>query len=570
MASTSFGLLVAAIAFVGVGAVLSTPAKTVPKATVTFFLSTDCPVAMTYTPRFQRFVQEFGPKGVQFKALFPNDLEDRADVDRYMNDRGYAFPATLDLGAQEAKRLKVTHVPTVVIKDDKQRVVYVGAFDDNPHGPVVKNSYAAKALEATLSGQPVKVPKTTPTGCLVMPSVAAVPAAKVNYAEHIAPLLNRACVECHRPGEVAPFTLTDYPTAKKWAPMLAAVTSTRKMPPWKAVKGHGEFLGENRLSESEIQTLKNWSDAGAPSGDLKKAPKLPKFPVGWAHGQPDMIFKPERPFNLAAEGADEYRNFVFDPKNKETIWVRMMDVKPGNRRVVHHIIGYIDTSGAADRQVGNTKDGQEGYKTFGGPGFIPYGSLGGWAPGLQPHDTGEERAFEIPPGARLVMQVHYHRTGKLETDQTQMGIYLTKSKPKQAMKLAWLANPSLRLPAGQKDIPIKLTYRVPADVTVYGSLPHMHLLGRTMKATIEFPDGSTKPLVYIDDWDFNWQMQYIFKEPMKVPKGSRILVEGTYDNSADNPRNPNDPPKLVRWGEETTDEMFLLVVPYTVDGQVVP
>ncbi|HWA83225.1 MAG TPA: hypothetical protein VG820_07335 [Fimbriimonadaceae bacterium] len=390
-------------------------------------------------------------------------------------------------------------------------------------------------------------------------------AAKVNYAEHVAPILNAHCVECHRPGEVAPFSLIGYENAKKWAKMEATVTQSRLMPPWKAVHGYDDFLDENRLSAAEIETIKRWEAVGAPRGDPKKEPPTPKFASEWALGKPDVILSPVRDFKVGAEGPDIYRNFVMDYDFKEPVWVTAMTVRPGNPRVVHHVIAFLDRTGTAAKKDAAQTDGQPGYETFGGPGFIPAGSLGGWAPGLRPRMTPAGTAFRVEPGTKIVLQIHYHRSGKDEIDRTKIGLYFSKVPVNDEMRLNWMLNPILRIPAGAKDYKVSLTRNIPADVTVYSVMPHMHLLGKSMKAWATFPDGTEKPLVYVDNWDFNWQMAYMLKTPMHIPAGSKIHVEALYDNSTDNPNNPSRPPKLVRFGEQTTDEMFLLVAAYTVD-----
>jgi hypothetical protein len=397
------------------------------------------------------------------------------------------------------------------------------------------------------------------------PASAAPSIAKVNYAEHVAPILNAHCVECHRPGEVAPFSLVGYDNAKKWAKMAGSVTSTRRMPPWKAVHGYGEFLDENRLSPMEVETLKRWDTAGSPKGDLKKQPPTPKFAGEWPFGQPDLILEPSKEFKLGPEGGDVYRNFVMKTDFKEPVWVTSMSVKPGNAKIVHHVIAFLDRSGQAVKKDAEQTDGQPGYETFGGPGFIPVGSLGGWAPGLRTRMTPPGTAFKIEPGTKIVLQVHYHRTGKEEVDKTRAGLYFSKVPVTDEMHLNWMLNPILMLKAGVKDQKLTLTKTIRENVTVYSVMPHMHLLGRSMKAWVEQPDGSQKPLVFIDDWDFNWQMAYMLKEPMKIPAGSKIRIEAIYDNSSDNPNNPSKPPKVVTFGEQTTDEMFLLVAAYTVD-----
>lgn len=542
-----------------------------PAATVRLYLSTDCPVAAKYTPRIQALVREFEPKGVRFEALFPNALETVDGVARYAKERGYHFDASLDAGAKQAKADGTTMIPTVVIFDHQGRMVYRGPIDDNKTDENVTVQYARDVLHKLLQEKDAAFTEVpVELGCMLMPGDDAARSAPITYAEHVAPILYKHCTPCHRPGEVAPFSLTSYDEAKKWAPMIAWATETNRMPPWKAVAGYNSFHDENRLSDDQIQLLKQWSATGAPRGDVKREPAPPKFSEGWLLGKPDLILKAAKPFKLDGEGRDVYRNFVFKTDFKETKWVRAIDVRPGNRKVVHHVIAFLDEQGRSIALEEKENDGQPGYTTFGGVGFAPSGSLGGWAPGLQPSFSPEGTAFELKPGTTIVLQVHYHKSGKPEEDQTELALYFAEEPPRRTLRLAWIANPLFRIPPGAKDHLVTARFPVPADVTAYAAMPHMHLLGKEMKAWVEKPDGSTIPLVWVKDWEFNWQFIYAFKEPLKIPRGSTIRVEARYDNSADNPNNPNNPPKPVTWGEQTTDEMMLLIVQFTVDNEQPP
>jgi hypothetical protein len=397
--------------------------------------------------------------------------------------------------------------------------------------------------------------------------VATPPVLNPTYAEHVAPIINEHCVTCHRPGEVAPFSLVGYENAKKWAAMAHKVTATGQMPPWKAKSGYGEFQDENRLSANEAEILRLWSEQGAVRGDSKKEPPTPKFDSDWALGKPDLVVTQSKPYAVSPEGTDEYRNFVVTTSSKDPMWITAMDVKPGNTRIVHHVIVFLDNTGQSEKLAAQNKDGKEGYETFGGVGFLPSGSLGGWAPGMRARMLPTGKAFRVEPGARLVLQVHYNKSGKAESDLTRVGLYFAKKPVEQRMQLAWLFNMMLNIPANAKAHKQLYRHYVPDNITMYGVMPHMHLLGKEMKAWAELPDKSVVPLIHVQDWDFNWQLNYLFKKPVKIPKGSTIFVEATYDNSAENPNNPNSPPKPVHVGEKTTDEMQLLVAAYTVDGQ---
>ncbi len=391
--------------------------------------------------------------------------------------------------------------------------------------------------------------------------------APVTYSSSIAKILNERCVSCHRPGEVAPFSLVGYENAKKWAPMVATVTQKKIMPPWKAVEGFGHFADEARLSASEIEALSTWAKSGAPAGDLKTAPAAPKANASWTLGEPNTVITTKKPYKLVSEGPDVYRNFVFKTNFKETRWIRSFDVHPGNKKIVHHVIAFLDRSGQAAKKESKANDGQEGYTTVGGGvGFLPSGALGGWAPGVRARFPNQDVAFRLDPGDTIVLQVHYHPSGKPESDKTELGLYFAKDAPEKELFIDWHFDFRVNIPAGEKSYKMVHKRKIPADMTMYTTMPHMHLLGRKMKSWLVLPDGTRKDLVYVDDWDFNWQLVYTLRQPMKVPAGTTHYVEAEYDNSAQNPRNPNSPPKRVTWGEETSDEMFLLVSTYSVDA----
>ena len=383
----------------------------------------------------------------------------------------------------------------------------------------------------------------------------------ITYAEHVAPILNKHCTSCHHDGAVAPFSLVGFDASHKQSANIAGATEGMRMPPWKAVKGFGEFQDENRLSETELAILKAWSDSGSKRGDAKKEPKPQAFSADWDLGKPDIILSATKPYKLEAEGADVYRNFVFDLKNSDPLYVTAMDVKPGNRKIVHHIIGYLDANGQSVKLAARNSDGQEGYTSSGGGiGIIPSGSLGGWAPGVTVRRTPTGTAYVLRPGTKIVMQVHYHKDGKQELDQTKLGLYTTKVKPEKEVDIFWCANPAFKIMPGEANHKVAWRETIPGDATILTVMPHMHLLGKSMKAKVIKTDGTEIPLVFVDKWDFNWQLVYALKEPLQVKKGWKFAVEAFYDNSDANPYKTSKP---VTWGEQTTDEMALLVVGYT-------
>lgn len=530
------------------------------KVVVTFFLGTECPVSAGYAPRIKALTREFTAKGIEFRAVFPQASDDAAKVSKFVKERGFSFDCKLDRGGSVARAASVKVVPTVSVKDSKGRVLYFGSIDDHKNAGLVKKRYLQTALQEILANKPVTTPKTTPVGCVFTPGSTPPPMKPATYADNVAKIFNDHCGTCHRPGEVAPFSLIGYENAKNWAPTIALVTANRKMPPWKAAPGVGDFAHENRLTDEEIALLKDWADKGAPRGDAKKEPKPPAFKPGWAIGEPDMVLQMEKPFKVSADGQDEYWHFILRPNVKEPRFVQAVDVRPGNKKIVHHVILWIDEKGAADKVM--AKKGVDGaYLTFGSPGFIPDNSLGGWAPGMMPTRTPADSGFLLKPGATIVLEVHYHKSGKEELDQTKIGLYFAKDSKKvtSPLEIAWLANPFIRIKPGLAGQRFQQTIPIPVDVKLYSLMPHMHLLGREMSATLIHPDGSEEKLIQVDDWDFNWQFTYGLKAPMTIKKGSKLRIEAVYDNSTANPNNPSDPPREVRWGEQTTDEMMLMV-----------
>jgi mono/diheme cytochrome c family protein len=384
------------------------------------------------------------------------------------------------------------------------------------------------------------------------------------FARDIAPIVYTKCAGCHHAGEVAPFAFTSYAEVRAKARTIAAITSHKVMPPWQAVS-HGEFQNERTLTPDQIETLAAWADAGAPAGDLKAAPPAPKFTPGWLMGTPDFVGAAEGSYPVAADGPDDYRCFIIPTHYAEDRFVTGVEVRPGNRKIVHHVLIYLDTRGSARKLVKN--DGKPGYASFGGPGFVPSGSLGGWAPGLQPNLLGGGAGFLLPKGADIVLQMHYHKDGKPESDLTSIGLKFAKEPVDKRLRWGAMGEELLDIPPGDKAYPINVHLTVPANMTVWDVIPHMHWLGHDMTVTATLPDGTKRTLIDVDHYDFNWQTRYTYKEPVDLPKGTLLNLTAHYDNSSDNPRNPYNPPKEVTFGEQTTNEMCFAFFSYTLDAE---
>lgn len=389
----------------------------------------------------------------------------------------------------------------------------------------------------------------------------------VNFNQHIAPIIYSNCSSCHRPGEVAPFSLLTYQDVKKRARQIAEITEQRVMPPWKADSGHEQFLDARRLTNQQIGLIKQWVAEGMPEGKAADRPTPPQFNSGWSLGEPDVVFQPSEPYHLDAEGTDVYRCFVIPTNYTEDRYVAAVEVHPDNRKIVHHVIAYLDNTGQA-RKLDEADPGPGYTSTGGGIGFSPkLGGLGGWAPGNEPRLLPAGTGIYLPKGADIVLQVHYHKSGKPETDQTKMGVYFCKGAVDKRMRVAPVVYLPLRIPPGDANYTVHSDMTTPADVTVHGVMPHMHLLGREMTVTATLPDGTKKKLVHVPDWDFNWQITYALKDPLPLPTGSKVDVVARYDNTTNNPANPSNPPREVHWGEQTTDEMCIAFIYYTVDAE---
>ena len=390
------------------------------------------------------------------------------------------------------------------------------------------------------------------------------------FAKSVAPIVFDRCASCHRPGEAAPFSLLTYADVKKHGPEIAAVTKSRVMPPWKAA-GDCAFRDDLRLSDAQIETIRNWVSVGMPEGRSAELPRVPKAAGGWPLGTPDLVLKMPKAYTVRAEGPDIYRTFVLPTNLAKDTWVRAIDFRPGVRSVVHHSLLFFETSGQARKHDG--QDGQPGFNGgMGGGGRTGVdllnggktgsgsGSLGGWALGARPVALPDGLAYFVPKDADLLLSTHFHPSGKMEEEQSTVGLYFAKRAPDREftgiqMPPLFGALSGLDIPAGTKEYTIEDDYTLPTDIKAFGVSGHAHYIAREMKMTATLPDGKTKTLLWIPDWDFSWQGQYMYQDYVALPKGTKLHTRIRYDNSASNPRNPTSPPKRVRWGEQSTDEM---------------
>lgn len=394
---------------------------------------------------------------------------------------------------------------------------------------------------------------------------------EVTFNNQVVRIFQQHCQTCHRPGNIAPFSLVTYQDAQIHALQIRSAVVTGEMPPWKPVNAHGVFEGERSLTEPEIQTISAWVGAGAPEGNPNDLPEPIRFPETWSAGTPDMVIQPASSFPLQAGADDIYRCFPMTMNSTSDLYVRGYEVLPGNRAIVHHVLIFTDEGGQSAAL--DDADPGPGYTCFGGAGFISgLGGVGGWAPGADPQVFPLGTGVRIPAGARIVMQVHYSTSeaskissGPFEPDLTRIGLYLSPT-PLQAISFLPVVNPFFAIPPGNPHYQVKAFLPITSTVELVGIAPHMHLLGREISVDAHFPDGSVRQLIRIDDWDFHWQANYLFREPVILPRGTLVELTAFYDNSEDNPKNPSSPPVIVTWGERTTDEMCLTFLSVKTPG----
>ena len=391
----------------------------------------------------------------------------------------------------------------------------------------------------------------------------------VTFNKDIAPIVFQYCSPCHRPGEAAPFSLLTYEDVRKHALQIVAVTERRFMPPWPPDPGYGDFAGDRRLSAEQLNLIAEWVKAGGPEGKPSDLPAQPKFIEGWQMGNPDLIVQMPKPYRLAASGTDVFRNFVIPVDLREAKYVRGIELRPGNKRVVHHANIWIDRRQSLRGR--DSTDGEPGFPGMDVPtearsdSFDPDSHFLFWKPGTGLKPEPDDMGWQLEPGTDLILNMHLQPSGKEETIQPQVGFYFTSQRPSRYPMLVQLEHDgALDIPPGVKDFEITDHLILPIDLEVLAIYPHAHYLGKQVEAWATLPDGSRVWLIKITNWDINWQAVYTYRNPVQLPKSSKVEMRVAYDNSISNPRNPNQPPQRVRTGPRSQDEMghvWLQVLP---------
>jgi peroxiredoxin/mono/diheme cytochrome c family protein len=512
------------------------------KAFVVVFIGTECPLANLYVPTLVDLHKEYASKGVQFLAINANPQDRFVSVSAHAQERNVPFPVLKDFDQHVADAFGATRTPEAFLLDAKHIIRYHGRIDDQ-YGVGYQREKPTRrdlriAIEELLAGKPVTTPTTEISGCLVTRLKKPRVKGPVTYAKQVSRILQKRCQECHRPGEIGPFALLTYDDAKGWADTIREVVQEERMPPWHPDPRFGHFNNDRRLSREEADTLLAWTEQGCPKGDDKDLPPPVQFVEGWKIGKPDAVFAMKEEFKVPAAGVLPYKTFVVDPGFKEDKWIQAAEARPGNRAVVHHVLVYILDHGNDIYD----KDGRAA-------------TLAGWAPGDMPTLYRKGMAKRVPAGAKLLFEVHYTPNGKEQTDRSTVGVIFVKQPPERIVETNVLANINLRVPPRVARHVEELQYVFAEDVELLSFMPHMHLRGTNARYLVAYPDGRKETLLSVPDYDFNWQSIYRFAKPISMPKGTKITWIGEWDNSADNPRNP-DPAKEVKFGLQTWDEMM--------------
>lgn len=521
------------------------------KAIVVAFLGTECPLAKLYGPRLGRLAKDYAGKGVVVLGIDSNAQDSVTAMAAYARIHEINFPFLKDPGNQIADRFGAQRTPTVYLLDADRVIRYWGRIDDqygiSSQLAKPRSEDLVNAIQELLANKAVTKAETPVQGCLIGRVRTAKADAAVTYTKHIAPILNNRCVECHRKGEIAPFELTNYQQASGWAAMIDEVVGEGRMPPWHANPKIGKFQNDRRLLEAEKKLIHDWVQAGAPEGDVKDLPKPPTFPVvGWnLPRQPDAAVNMRAtPFQVPAEGTVGYQYFIADSGFKEDKWISAVEVLPGSPAVVHHIL--VFAVGARDK----------GALSLLGGGI--QGFLAAYVPGLRAIPYPEGMAKRVPAGSKLVFQIHYTPNGSKQKDMSKIGfVFADPAKVTHEVKTVSAANQrGLNIPPGAEHHKIEANRTLKTDALLLGFMPHMHVRGRSFYYEAIYPNGGKEALLDVPRYDFNWQTAYRLAKPMKIPANTKIHCIAGYDNSPNNPSNP-DPTKTVRWGDQTWQEMMI-------------
>jgi peroxiredoxin/mono/diheme cytochrome c family protein len=554
------------------------------KAIVVIFIGTECPINNAFMPRLSELCRNYSSRGVVFLGINSNQQDTVERMAAHARDYAIPFPVLKDEGNQVADLFEAERTPEAFILDAGRKICYRGRIDDQfgigYKRPQPTRRDLAIALEEVLAGKPVSQPVSTVFGCYIAriralargpeappertvatPRTDSTPerttgathgatteraggqaAGTVTYCREIVRILQKNCQECHRPGQIGPFSLLTYDDAVAWADTIREVVQEERMPPWYADPRYGHFLNDRRLARQEREQLLAWIDQGMPRGQEHDLPRPRAFAAGWSIGEPELVLAMPQEYAVPADmpkGGIPYQRFRVPTNFKEDRWVERAEVRAGAPSVVHHVIVFIVPPGETFWQ-GNPR--------------TPV--LCGTAPGDMPLILRPGIAKKIPAGSDLVFEMHYTPSGVAARDRSRVGLIFARQPPKFELRVAVIHNPMFRIPPGDNNYKVEQSFVMPRDGYVLEFMPHLHMRGKDFLYEAVYPDGKKQILLSVPHYNFNWQSIYRLEEPIFLPRGTKIHCVAHFDNSARNPNNP-DPTAEVRWGEQTWQEMMI-------------
>lgn len=516
---------------------------------VVCFLGTECPLAKLYGSRLQAMADEFQPRGVQFVGVNSNVQDSMDDLKRYAADHKLTFPIAKDFDRSVAVQLGATRTPEVVVLDPDGNVLYRGRIDDQYEPGVARASakrhHLRDAISEVLDGTEVTITSTEPVGCLIaLPKKPVHTNSDVSFCKQVIRVLQQNCIECHREGEIGPFALQDYDEVVGWSDMINEVIEQHRMPPWHASPDHGSFANARQMPDADKATLREWVDAGMPYGDAADLPPKKQYLTGWRlPKEPDLVVDMHKDaFKVPAEGTVEYQYFVVDPKWTEDKWVTAAQLIPGDRSVVHHAIAFL-----------RPPDGSS---------FRSLGTLSAYVPGQMTTALPKGYARRVRAGSRIVFQMHYTPNGTPGSDNSRLGlVYADDADVTHEVFALGGIEQEFEIPPNKADHTVSAKIRgLPRRGELLSITPHMHLRGKSFRFFAKSRDeGKTETLLSVPHYDFNWQHNYELTEPLDLANISELRFDAVFDNSANNPFNP-DPSEYVTWGDQTWQEMAVAFV----------
>ena len=520
------------------------------RVVVLAFLGTECPLAKLYGPRLASISRKYAGKGVTILGVNSNRHDSITEISAYARIHEINFPIIKDLDNRIADQVGATRTPEIFVLDQRRVVRYHGRVDDQYGVGYIRDepqkSFLTNAIDSLLASQPVTTASTEVVGCFIGRKRKPDPNSDVTFSNQIARILNRHCVECHREGEIAPFSLTSYDEVVGWGETMVEVIDDRRMPPWHADPKHGDFINARVMTTLEKSQLRQWVNAGCPEGDRSQLPEKPTYTNGWQLPEaPDLVVNMrDKPFDVPAEGTVRYQYFEVDPGFKEDTWVKAAELQPGNRAVVHHILVFVQPP----------KGRSKGMSSTTGEFLTAY------VPGHRAPHYPKGMAKLIPAGSKLAFQLHYTPIGTPQKDLSRLG--LTYAKSDEAIDRVVVTQQAsnhrgLVIPPNAENHRVEARSQTsPTDVEILAFMPHMHLRGKSFSYAAHFPDGRKETLLDVPQYDFNWQTAYRVARPVSLPRGAYLQCIAHFDNSENNLSNP-DPTKTVRWGDQTWNEMMI-------------